>query len=156
VRGSRVLITALLVFASTTAALCKDLALITHKSNATSSLAIPELAKICKGQTNRWPDGKPVVFVMRDPGSAEMRIVLEKVYSMSKSEVMTAISTANHGRMNHPAIMVVDSDDALLHHVEATPGAVGLVDVYAITGGVHVVKIGGKLPLEAGYPLHGN
>jgi len=28
--------------------------------------------------------------------------------------------------------------------------------VYAITSGVAVVKIGGKLPLEPGYPLHGN
>jgi len=33
---------------------------------------------------------------------------------------------------------------------------VGLVDVYAITGGVTVVKVGGKLPLEPGYALHGN
>ena len=38
----------------------------------------------------------------------------------------------------------------------AAGGAVGLVDVYSITGAVKVVKIGGKLPLESGYPLHGN
>jgi hypothetical protein len=31
-----------------------------------------------------------------------------------------------------------------------------LVDVYSITGGVNVLKIGGKLPLEPGYSLHGN
>jgi hypothetical protein len=40
--------------------------------------------------------------------------------------------------------------------VESMPGAVGLVDVYSITGSVSVVKIGGKLPLESGYQLHGN
>jgi len=28
--------------------------------------------------------------------------------------------------------------------------------VYSISGGVTVVKVGGKLPLEPGYPLHGN
>ena len=155
-RVNRLLLVALLVLASTTVAVCKDLALITHKSNATTSVTMPELVKMCKGQTNRWPDGKPVVFILRDPGSSDMHMVLEKVYNMSRSEVMKAIATANHGRMNHPAIMVVDSDDALLDRVEATPGAVGLVDVYAITGGVRVLKVGGKLPLESGYPLHGN
>jgi hypothetical protein len=30
------------------------------------------------------------------------------------------------------------------------------VDVYSINGGINVLKIGGKLPLEPGYPLHGN
>jgi hypothetical protein len=33
---------------------------------------------------------------------------------------------------------------------------VGLVDVYSINGGVTVLKVGGKLPLEPGYALHGN
>ena len=155
-RVNRLLLVALLVLASTTVAVCKDLALITHKSNATASVTMPELMKMCKGQTNRWPDGKPVVFILRDPGSPDMHMVLEKIYGMPKSEVMAAIAAANHGRTNHPAIMVVESDDALLDQVEATPGAVGLVDVYAITGGVRVLKVGGKLPLESGYPLHGN
>jgi hypothetical protein len=40
--------------------------------------------------------------------------------------------------------------------VESLSGAVGVVDVYSISGGVTVVKVGGKLPLEPGYPLHGN
>jgi hypothetical protein len=149
-------IAALLVVMSTTAAVCKDLALIAHKTNLTASVAMPELVKICKGQTNHWPDGKSVTFVTRNPAAPDMRIVLEKVYSMSKDDVIAAIASANHGRMNHPAIIVVDSDEALLNQVEGTPGAVGLVDVYSITGGVKVLKLAGKLPLEAGYPLHGN
>ena len=65
------------------------------------------------------------------------------------------IAAANHGK-THPAIVVVDSDEALVKKVESTPGAVGLVDVYSITGGVTVVRVGGKLPLEPGYVLHGN
>ena len=119
-------------------------------------MAVADLVKICKGQTNHWPDGKPVSFVTRDPGSPEMRLVLEKIYGMSKEEVTALIATANHNRVNHPAVVVVESDDALVKKVESTPGAVGLVDVYAITGGVTVVKLGGKLPLEPGYLLHGN
>ena len=52
--------------------------------------------------------------------------------------------------------MVVNSDKDLVEAVESTPGAVGLVDVYSITGGITVLRVESKLPLEAGYPLHGN
>lgn len=134
----------------------KDLALVSHKANTVAAMTVPELAKVCKGQTARWPDGKPVTCVIRNPASADMRVALEKVYGMSKEELANTISAANHGRMNHPAVIVVDSDDELVKKVESIPGSVGLVDVYAITGGVTVLKVGGKLPLEPGYPLHGN
>ena len=77
-------------------------------------------------------------------------------YGLSQDELTLAIASANHGRTNHPAVVVVGSDDELVKRVETTPGAVGLVDVYAISGAVTVVKVGGKLPLEPGYVLHGN
>jgi len=134
----------------------KDFALISNKTNHVDAVSAAELAKICKGQMERWPDGKPVSLVTRDPASPEMRLVLEKVYGIPKEEVLVLITTANHSRVNHPAIVVVDSDEAVVKKVESSPGAVGLVDVYAITGGVTVVKVGGKLPLEPGYALHGN
>jgi ABC-type phosphate transport system substrate-binding protein len=85
-----------------------------------------------------------------------MKMVLEKVYSMTPEAVNELIATANHGRMNHPAIVVVSSDDDLVKKVAGTPGAVGLVDVYAINSSVDVMKVAGKLPFEPGYPLHGN
>jgi ABC-type phosphate transport system substrate-binding protein len=134
----------------------RDIALISNKANAPTNINLVELVKICKGQTNHWPDGKAVTLVTRAASAPEMKVVLEKVYGMTQTEVDAAISSANHGRVSHPAIVVVESDDVLVQRVESTPGAVGLVDVYSITGGVTVMKVGGKLPLEPGYPLHGN
>ncbi len=154
--GQRVLAIALMVLGWTTVAACKDMALVSNKTNTVATVGLPDLVKICKGQTNRWPDGKPVTFITRDPASAEMKLVLEKVYSMSKDEVTTLIAAANHGRVNHPAVVIANSDEELVKRVESTPGAVGLVDVYSITGGVTVLRVGGKLPLEPGYALHGN
>lgn len=150
------LILVFLVAAGVSRAVAKDIALISNKANHMESMTMAELVKICKGQVAHWPDGKDVSLVTRDPASPEMRIVLEKIYASSKDDVATLIATANHNRANHPAIVVVDSDEAVVKKVESTPGAVGLVDVYAITGGVTVVKVGGKLPLEPGYIMHGN
>ena len=140
----------------TTVTLARDMAVVLHKSNGTETITMAELSKICKGQTNRWPDGRPVTFITRDPALPEMKLLLEKVYATSGSEVKALISTANHGRANHPAVVVVDSDQTVVKQVESTPGAVGMVDVYSISGGVKVLKVGGKLPLEPGYVLHGN
>jgi len=112
--------------------------------------------KLCKAQTNRWPDGKPVTFIMRAPATPEMKMVLEKVYELPEAHVKELIASANHGRTNHPAIIVADSDEDLVNKVASIPGAVGVVDVYAINSSVAVVKLAGKLPLEPGYLLHGN
>jgi ABC-type phosphate transport system substrate-binding protein len=137
-------------------AAAKDLALVSNKANDVQAVTFPDLIKICKGQMNRWPDGKPVTFVMVDPGSAEMKIVLQKVYESGADQVKTLIASANHGRTNHPAIIVVNSDEELVQKVASLPGAVGLVDVYSITGNIAVLRVASKLPLEPGYALHGN
>ena len=134
----------------------RDLALVSNKSNALGAITLPELIKVCKAENNHWPDGKPVTFIMRAPSVPEMKIVLEKVYGMSENEVNGLIVTSNHGRPNHPAILVANSDEDLVNKVASLPGAIGVVDVYSINSSVAVVKIAGKLPLEPGYLLHGN
>jgi ABC-type phosphate transport system substrate-binding protein len=145
----------LLISASLAAA--RDLALVSNKSNAVGAISLTDLVKICKAQTNRWPDGKPVTFVMRLPTSPEMKMVVDKVYGMSQTEVISLIVASNHGRRaEHPAILVVASDEELVNQVASLPGAIGIVDVYSINSSVAVVKIAGKLPLEPGYLLHGN
>jgi len=146
----------LLVAVSVSLATARDLALVSNKVNSVSALSVPDLVKICKGQTNRWPDGKPVTFIMRSPSSPEMKLLLEKVYEVPHSQVKEIIASANHGRMGHPAVMIVDSDEDLVNRVASIPGAIGIVDVYAINSSVAVVKLAGKLPLEPGYLLHGN
>lgn len=156
VLNRRILIASLFIMSAIPFAAARDLAVVSNKANTLAGITLPDLVKISKGQTNRWPDGKSVTFVMRAPASPEMRVFLEKVYELPESEVKELVATANHGRMGHPAIMIVDSDEELVNKVASLPGAIGVVDVYAINSSVSVVKVGGKLPLEPGYPLHGN
>ncbi|HTS36619.1 MAG TPA: hypothetical protein VMH04_13170 [Candidatus Solibacter sp.] len=137
-------------------ATARDLALVSNKANGMNAMTLPDLVKVCKAQTSRWPDGRPVTFIMRSPSAPEMRMLLEKVFELPEAQVKDLIAAANHGRLNHPAILVVDSDEDLVNKVASIPGAVGVVDVYAINSSVSVVKLGGKLPLEPGYLLHGN
>lgn len=152
----KILCTLLFCAVSASLANARDLALVSNKANSLAGITLPDLVKVCKAQTNRWPDGKPVTLIMRAPSSPVMKLFLEKVYELSESQVKDLIANANHGRANHPAILIVDSDEDLVNKVASTPGAVGVVDVYAINSSVAVVKLSGKLPLEPGYLLHGN
>lgn len=145
-----------LALSCASAAAARDLAVVSNKANGVQTLTLAELAKLCKGQMNRWPNGQWAVFVMVEPGSAQMKMVLQKILELQADQVPTLISTANHGRSEHPAIVLVHSDQEAVAKVQSTPGAVGIVDVYSITGGVAVVKLAGKNPFEPGYPLHGN
>ena len=150
------MIVSLFLLASVSLAAARDLAFVSNKANTVNAITVADLIKVCKGQTNHWPDGKPVTFIMRNTSAPEIKILLEKVYEMPESGVRELITTANHGRKGHPAIMMVDSDEELVNQVASIPGAVGVVDVYSINSGVAVMKIAGKLPLEPGYLLHGN
>jgi ABC-type phosphate transport system substrate-binding protein len=146
----------LFLAASLSLAAARDLALVSNKANSVSVITLVDLVKVCKGQTNRWPDGKSVTLIMRSPSAPEMKLLLEKIYALPESQVKETIASANRGRMGHPAVMIVDSDEDLVNKVASIPGAIGVVDVYAINSSVTVVKLAGKLPLEPGYLLHGN
>lgn len=151
-------IVSLTLFVTISASLlaARDLAVVSNKTNGVSTIALPDLVKVCKAEMNHWPDGKPITLIMRAPSTPEMKMFLEKVYALNAEQVKELIASANHGRTNHPAIMIADSDEDLVNKVASLPGAVGIVDVYAINSSVEVVKLGGKLPLEPGYVLHGN
>ena len=146
------------IFVLITASLAsaRDLALVANKANGARAITLSDLVKVCKAETSRWPDGKSVTIVLRAPSSPEMKVVLEKVYGMSQSEVAGLIVTSNQVHPSHPPFLVVTSDDDLVNKVASIPGAVGIVDVYSINSSVAVVKVAGKLPLEPGYLLHGN
>lgn len=124
------------------------MAVVVDKSNNTAGMTSAELRKIVQGSARKWPDGRNVTFVVHDAASAGMRQVLARLYKLSGQEAKAFVDS------HKSWFVMVDSDEALLKLVESTPGAVGLVDVYAITGRVHVMKLDGKLPLEQGYLLH--
>jgi ABC-type phosphate transport system substrate-binding protein len=144
------LLALVLVAAASGAGHAKQLALVTDAANSTANLTSAELVKIFNAHTRTWPDGKPITIVLRDPSSADMQLILRKVFNMTVDEARIFIHT-------HAGTMVVaDSDDAVQRFVANNRGAIGVVDLYSLTDKVRVLKIDGKLPVEQGYLLRGN
>ncbi len=132
------------------AAQAKQLALVADTKNTTSNISAADLVKIFNVHNRTWPDGKAIKIVMRDPSSADMQLVLRKLLNMTPDQAHTFIQA------HRDAIVIADSDDAVLRFVASSPGALGIVDLYSLTKDVNVVKIEGKLPVEQGYLLRGN
>jgi ABC-type phosphate transport system substrate-binding protein len=146
----RLLLALVWVVAASGTGQAKQLAIVADAANSTTNLTSAELVKIFNAHTRSWPDGKPITIVLRDPSSADMQLILKRVFNMTADEARTFIHT-------HAATMVVaDSDDAVQRFVANTRGAMGVVDLYSLTKDVRVVKIDGKLPVEQGYLLRGN
>jgi len=150
-RGAMAL-AAMSAFASGAAPAIKNMAVVASAGSKLTDVPLADLVKMCKGASKVWPDGKGFVLVLKSPDAPEMRAALAKLFG-GTADVKTAIAKLNE---THQVVKVVDTDDDLLRTVDATPGAIGIVDVYAINSSVKVLRIDGKLPFDVGYALKGN
>jgi ABC-type phosphate transport system substrate-binding protein len=123
------------------------MAVVVNKGNGVADVSPAHLSKIFRLEVKKWRDGTDIVLVIHEDSSGELA-TLERLNHMSSSELRAFISA------HHDAFATVDSDADVLHLVETTPGAVGLVDVRSIDDQVNVLKVGGKLPMEEGYLPH--
>ena len=131
----------------------KNMAVVASAGSRLADVPLAELVKYCKGSAKAWPDGKNFVIVLKNPDLPEMRVALQKLFGGGAAEARVAIAKLNETRQ---AAIVVESDDDLLHAVDNTPGAIGIIDVYSINSSVKVLRVDGKLPFDVGYVLKGN
>ena len=123
------------------------MAVVVNKDNKVDNVAAVHLGKIFRSEIKKWPDGKAVVLVLHKNSEGETE-TLERLIKMSPGELKALIAT------HKDSIMLVDSDADVLKIVQATPGAVGLVEIHSIDNTVNVVRVDGKLPMESGYLPH--
>lgn len=131
----------------------KNMAVVMSAGSKLQDVPLAELSKLCKGTQKSWADGRSFTLVMKDPESPDMHVAVQKLFGTSGSEAKSAIAKLNETRA---VVRVVESDEDLLRTVGATPGAVGILDVYAINSSVKVLRVDGKLPFDMGYALKGN
>jgi len=131
----------------------KNIAVVMSAGTKIDDVQLSELMKLCKGVQKTWIEGKSFTLVMTDPASPDMHAAVQKLFNMTPVDLKTALPKLNESRT---LVQIVDSDNDLLRTVGATPGVVGIVDVYAINSSVKVIRVDGKLPFDVGYALKGN
>jgi ABC-type phosphate transport system substrate-binding protein len=152
------LMRALIVFLSATLAevaapAIKKLAVVTSTNSPLQDVAMANLVKLCNGTQKAWPNGEVFTLVMEDPGAPEMSIAVRKLLGTTGDNAKAAIAKLNGTR---EMVKIVKNDQELLQTVVATPGAIGIVDLYSVNSAVKVLRIDGKLPFDLDYELKGN
>jgi len=148
----RLLVSLVMIATAASVAFATDFAVVVNPGNTIRGLTLVDLGKIFRAKTNSWPGGKGITIVLRDPGSPAGKFVIEKVLGGTVEEGKDVLNDPS--RKSVPVVFA-QSDEEVLKIVEGNAGAVGVIDVYNITGGVKVVKIDDKQPFDPGYVLKG-
>jgi ABC-type phosphate transport system substrate-binding protein len=129
----------------------KEIAVIVSAKIAATSLSMAELRKIYQGDKPSWPSGQRVTILMPS-GAKERDLVLKKVLQMTDTQYkqfwITKVFRAEASGEPRSA-----SSSSAGDLVKSTVGAVACVDAASVPAGVKTLKIDGKAPGEAGYPL---
>lgn len=123
------------------------MAVVVNKDNDVANVTAVHLNQIVRLEMKKWPDGKPITVVLHRNSAGEAE-TLEHLAKISGPELKALIAA------HKDSITMVDSDADVLKIVQSIPGAIGFVAVNAIDSTINVVRVDGKLPMEAGYLPH--
>src|SRR5256885_13687504 len=154
--ASRTLITAcvlLCLFAIAQSAGDVDVAVVVHPDTPVSNLTLAEVRKVFLGDRQYWSTNIPVVLLIRAPVARERYVVLKIIYQMSESQFKQYWIAKIFRAESATAPKVVYSNDMANQLVTAIPGAIAFIDSKDVKPGSKVVRVDGRLPGEAGYPL---
>ena len=148
-----VAVMALLCAAQSFAQSSQDVAVIVHPKNNVDNLTMAELAKIFRGERQYWRANLPVLVLLRTPGSDEREVVLRNIFRMTESQYKQYwISRIMRAEATSPPAELYSSG-MTKEGVSSIPGSIACINASDVKPGVKVVRINGRLPGEAGYPL---
>jgi hypothetical protein len=151
---SKYLWIAIATLGSTTLALAQnEIAVVVNPHNAQSNLGMGDLRKVLVGEKRYWSDGSAVKLFTRSVGTKEHDALL-KVIRMSENEYKQYWRTRVYDGEAQSEPVNLPSNGMQREALQAYPGGIALVDMADIKEGMKVLKIDGKSPGEAGYPLH--
>jgi phosphate transport system substrate-binding protein len=126
----------------------EPIAVIVNKANETDDLSDNELARIYRGDQESWPDGQRIMVIDR-PVDSDIR----RAFYLA---VLHADASQKFLKPGSPVpfkAMESKSGLATRRLVARIPNAIGYVLLGEVDANVKVLRINGKLPGEAGYPL---
>jgi hypothetical protein len=131
----------------------RPVAIVVHPDTDITNLTMQQLRDIFLAEQQYWPDKSRIVLLVRAPAAYERTFVLNRIYQMSEAQ-FRRYWIAKMFRAEVPSgPRVVFSSNMALGLVTAIPGSITFMLASDVGPEVKVVRIDGKLPTEAGYPL---
>jgi hypothetical protein len=132
-----------------------DYAVIVNRNNPAQSISAAQLRRFVLGEDRFWPGRLPVSLILQDERSLERQFVLKNVVHMSPSDYHQHWSTLLFRGAATTEPMEVPSNGLASGLVASQAGALCIIrtDSLPKNDSVKVLRVDGKLPGEAGYPL---
>lgn len=132
-----------------------DLAIVVHPGTPVSELTFAELRRVFIGDRQYWTPDMPVVLLIRAPNSTERAVVLKTIYRMTEPQFKQFWIAKIFRAETATPPKIVYSNDSTNQLVESVPGAIAFMVAPDVRPGLKILRIDGRLPGEAGYPLPG-
>jgi ABC-type phosphate transport system substrate-binding protein len=140
-------------FAENTIAENGGIAIVVNKDTAVSDLSMTELRSIFLANQQFWSDRSRIILLVRAPQSDERDYILNTIYQMDEAQ-FRQYWIAKMFRAEVPrGPKIVFSTDMTLDLVVAIPGSISFMRADQVSEDVRILRIDGKLPDDAGYPL---
>lgn len=130
-----------------------DIAVVVNEKNSVTAVSMSDLRKILLGERKFWKGNSPVQLVLRDPGTPERDKVIGVSLKMSDAQFDKYWRTMVFRGEASGEPLAVPSNGMATEYVVDTPGAITFVVGRNLRPDLKVLKVDGKYPGEAGYPL---
>lgn len=130
-----------------------DVAVAVHPDVPVDNLTLADVRRIVLGDREFWPGSVRLTLLMRAPVAHERDVILKTVCQMTEAQFRQHWIAKVFRADTAVAPKIVYSADTSIDLANRTPGAIAFVDASAATRAMKIVRVDGKLPGEAGYPL---
>lgn len=131
-----------------------DIAVVVHRDVPVDNLTFSELRKIVLGDRQFWSSNMRVTLLIRAPMARERDVVLKSVLQMTETQFRQYWISKVFRAESAAAPKATYSNEMSLSLVNNIPGSLTFIDASQVPKELKVVKLGGLLPGEKGYPLN--
>jgi ABC-type phosphate transport system substrate-binding protein len=141
-----------LVCTRVAAAQAGAMAVVVNDHNPVTKMSKAELRRIFAGEERSWSAGLPIRVFVRAPGTQE-RVALLKLLGMTEGEYKQYWTRQVFRGEAQTEPSTLPSNGMQKEALVTYPGAVALVSFQDVKTGMKVLRVDGRMPGEAGYPL---
>lgn len=128
------------------------LAVVVAKNNPLGELTLRELKRLYTGEQVTGADGKKLLPLAQAPSSAD-RAGFDRLVTGMSQDALARHWVDRRIRGQSGAPKAVSPPELLLRVVPALRNSIGYVKASEVSGEVKVLRVDGKAPGDAGYPL---
>jgi ABC-type phosphate transport system substrate-binding protein len=130
-----------------------DIAVVVRTDTPVDGLSLAQTRKLLMGEQEFWNGNLRVTLLLRAPEARERDVVLKVIYRMNEAEFRQYWISKLFRAEASSGPKVVYSNEMATELVSALPGSVAFVEASEVPRGLKILKVDGKLPGQAGYPL---